>query len=72
MITSTTFKSLNMRCKIMGAMRRAMIRKVPQIIYNRKGAPFMTVERVTVGQRCFRFLTNKADVTESVYKGLRV
>ena len=71
MITSTTFKSLTMRCKIMGAMRRAMVRNTPQVIFNRKGSPFMSVERVP-GQRCFRFLTNKTDVTESVYAGLRV
>lgn len=56
----------------MGAMRRAMLRKQMQPIFNRKGLIFMSVTRVQ-GRvtRCFKFVTDKGeDVTEAVYKGL--
>jgi len=74
MITLTTFKSISIRARIMGAMRRAKVRKRPQVILNRKGGGFLTVVRVPGNVfRCFQFITTKGiDVTETVYAGLKV
>lgn len=74
MITSTSFKSIAIRAKIMGAMRRAKVRRQKQVIFNRYGSAFLTVQRVPGSViRCFRFisLADGTDVTETVYKGLR-
>lgn len=75
MITSTTFKADAIRCKIMGAMRRCLTFKNTQVVLNRNGLVFLSIERWTVPGRvvrCFKFTDNSGmDVTEMVYKGLK-
>ena len=73
MINSTQLKHDTVRLKIAGAMRKAMNKRFPHYITNRKGEPYLRVERLqgAVMGRVFQFLDKKGnDVTEMVYSGL--
>ena len=71
-LSTTSFKSNTVRCKIMGAMRNAISKGYSQYVTNSKGDNYLRITRTNNTKRAFTMIDIAGnDVTELAYRGLR-